>query len=430
MRRSIPLTLIVIALSVPSLRADDWPQWGGPQRDLVWRESGIVDQLPAGQLPRVWSVPIGEGYAGPAVAEGRVFVTDRVHGAGRSGQERVWAINADSGEVLWKHEYDCSYEISYPAGPRATPVVDGDRVYTIGAVGHLFCLSAKTGEVIWSKEFTKDFDTTLPTWGMAASPLIDGDQLITLVGGPQALIVSFDKRTGKELWRSLHDPAIGYCPPVIFDFGQSRQLIVWHPHAISALDPATGRKLWEVPFQVQAGLTIATPRKVGNHLLVTAFYNGSRMLEVAPDGSGAKVVWQGHSDSEVDTDGLHGLMCTPWLTEDVVYGVCSHGQLRCLNAHTGKRIWETKAATGEGRWWNAFIIPHEDRFFIHNEQGDLILARLTPQGYEELSRSKLIEPTRDVRRRMTIWSHPAFAMQSVFARNDRELIRVDLRAKP
>lgn len=407
--------------------ADDWPQWGGPNRDLTWRETGIVDELPEGRLPRMWSTPIGEGYAGPAVADGRVYVMDRLHGDGLDGVERVLCLDADSGEVLWTHEYECMYTIRYPAGPRATPTCDGDRIYTVGAVGHLFCLDADSGDVVWSKHFPGDYGTQLPMWGMAAAPLVDGAQLIVLVGAPDGLLISFDKRTGEELWRALDDPRIGYCPPVVYEFGGTRQLIAWHPSSITALDPATGELLWDVPFLVQAGLTIPTPRKHGNRLLVTSFYNGSMMLEVPPDGT-PDMLWRGQSDSEQQTDGLHGLMCTPILTDSHVYGVGSYGQLRCLDADTGERIWSTFEATGEGRWWNAFLVPQGDRVFIHNEQGELIIAELSPEGYRELSRSLLIEPTRPVRRRMTIWSHPAFAMRSVFARNDREIVRVNLAA--
>ena len=241
-------------------------------------------------------------------------------------------------------------------------------------------------------------------------------------------MVSFDKLTGKELWRSLEDEQIGYCPPVIMTFGKTRQLVVWHPTAISSLDPKSGKLIWQVPFRVRVGLTISTPRQVGNRLFVTAFYNGPMMIEVSEDGKQAKVAWKGTSDSEVKTDGLHSIMATPIFTGKHSYGVCSYGQLRCLDATNGKRIWESLAATGKGRWWNAFLVSHQDRHFIHNEQGDLIIAKLTPSGYQELSRAKLIEPTRRVQRRMTIWSHPAFAMKSVFARNDKELVRVNLAA--
>jgi outer membrane protein assembly factor BamB len=435
------MSFLVLGVEVTTASGDEWPQWGGPQRDLVWRESGIVGTLPAGTLPRVWSTPISDGYAGPAVAEGRVYVTDRVHDDASQGRERVLCLDADTGELLWKHEYECQYTISYPAGPRATPVVDDGRVYTMGAVGHLLCLDAASGALQWQKHFPTDFGTKLPTWGMAASPLVDGDQLIVLVGGPDALVVSFDKRTGEERWRSLDDDEVGYCPPVIFDFGGVRQLIQWHPAAVSALDPQTGKVHWQAPFPVQAGLTIATPRQFGETLFVTAFYNGPLMLRVKPDASGADVLWKGSKESEIDTDGLHSIISTPFRDATHIYGVCSYGQLRCLNAATGERVWETLEATGNDRWWNAFLIPHKPadardvagshRVFIHNEQGELIIAELSPEGYREQSRALLVEPTRRLgrQRRMIVWSHPAFADKSVFARNDREIVRVDLSAR-
>ena len=413
---------------------DDWPQWGGPQQDLVWRETGIVKTLPTtGMLPRVWSAPLGEGYSGPAVAEVNsrwcVFITDRIFKQ-RVGYERVLCLDAETGKQIWIHEYPVEYSVSYPAGPRSTPVIDEGRVYTLGAQGHLICFDAKSGKVIWSKNFVEDYGTKLPSWGAVAAPLIDGNQLISLVGGKQnSLVVSFDKVTGKELWRSLNDPAVGYAPPVIFTFGGKPQLIIWHPTAVSALEPNTGKLIWEVPYAVRYGLSIATPRKVGNRLFVASFCNGPRMIEVSQDGTHAKIVWSGNSDNEIKTDGLHPIMMTPVFDGTHIYGVCSYGQLRCLDASNGRRLWETEKATGKGRWWNAFIIPHEDRYFLHNEQGDLIIANLTPSGYTEISRAKLIEPTRRVKRRMTIWSHPAFAMKSVFARNDKEIVRVDLSAK-
>jgi outer membrane protein assembly factor BamB len=428
---SVALCTAALGLPRPTAVADDWPQWGGPRRDLVWRETGIAKTLPRpdenGYLPRVWATPIGEGYAGPAVANGRVFVMDIVDRRGARGKERVLCLDANTGKVVWKHTYDVRYDISYPAGPRSTPVIYEGRVYTVGAVGNFFCFEETTGKILWQKNFVKDYDTRLPIWGMVASPLVDGGQLITLVGGAEnALVVSFDRKTGKELWRSLRDRAVGYAPPVIFTFGKTRQLIVWHPSAVSSLDPANGELLWKVPFRVRSGLTIATPRRVGNRLFVSAFYNGPRMLEVAADGKSAKIAWKGNSDSEVNTDGLHCLIPSPWMTKTHIYGVGSYGQLRCLDAKTGKRVWETFKATGHDRWWTAFLVPHEDRFFIHNEQGELIIAKLSPKGYEEISRAKLVAPTRRVRRRMTIWSHPAFAMKSVFARNDKEIVRVDL----
>lgn len=418
---------VFLAVGISDATADDWPQWGGPQRDLVWRETGIVGQFPdSNVLPRAWATPISEGYGGPSVADGRVYVMDRVR---KDYLERVLCLDAATGKIIWHHDYEARYSISYPAGPRCTPVIDNDRVYVVGAVGHMFCLNNDDGAVVWQHNFVDEFGTQLPTWGMVASPLVDGDQLITLVGGNEnSLVVSFDKHTGKELWRALQDTAVGYAPPVIFELGGRRQLIMWHPEAVSSLDPKSGKLIWQVPYRVRAGLSIATPRTFGNRLFVASFYNGPRMIEVANDGASAKVTWSGKSDNEIRTDGVHPIMCTPWFDGKNIYSVCSYGQLRCLDASNGKRLWETLDATGEGRWWNAFIIPHQDRFFIHNEQGDLIIARLSSSGYDEISQAKLIEPTRLVKRRMTIWSHPAFAMKSVFARNDKEIIRVNLAA--
>ena len=427
-----PLTMVLASVlvwltAVSSATADDWPQWGGPNRDLVWRETGIVKTLPTkGLLPRVWSTPVGEGYSGPAVADGRVYITDYIR---NKRIERIHSLDAETGKILWSRTYPVRYSISYPAGPRMTPVIERDRVYTIGSMGDMFCMKVSDGSVIWKKNFVADYGTKLPIWGMVASPLIDGQQLITLVGGTDgSLVVSFDKLTGKELWRSLEDEMIGYCPPVIMTFGKTRQLIVWHPTAISSLDPTNGKLIWQVPFAVRVGLTISTPRQAGNRLFVTAFYNGPMMIEVSPDGRNAKVAWKGKSDSEIKTDGLHSIMTTPIFNGSHIYGICSYGHLRCLDASNGKRIWETIKPTGKDRWWNAFLVTHEDRQFIHNEQGDLIIAKLSPKGYQEISRAKLVEPTRKVRRRMTIWSHPAFAMRSVFARNDKELVRVSLAA--
>jgi outer membrane protein assembly factor BamB len=425
--------LLVLALfATPIARADDWPQWGGPQRDIVWREKGIVERFPTnGLLPRVWSTPIGGGYAGPAVANGKVYVMDRIKA---EGIERVLCLDAANGKILWKHQYHCPYTVQYDAGPRMTPLIDAGRLYTIGAMGHMFCFDAGSGDIIWQKNFADDYETRIPGWGMVASPLAVGDQLITLVGGAdKALVVSFDKATGKEIWRALSDTEPGYCPPMLFTFDGTPQVIIWHPHAVSSLDPETGQTYWEIPFNVGASLCVPAPRQTGNRLFLTSFYNGPRMIEVGEGGKSAKIVWQGKSNSEAPdrTDGLHSIMPTPWVNETHIYGICSYGQLRCLDAKTGKRLWETREATGDGRWWNAFLIPHEDKFFIHNDQGDLIIADLSPAGYKEISRAKLIEPTRkgDAQGgRKTIWSHPAFALQSVFARNDKEIVRVNLAA--
>lgn len=419
--------------------ADDWPQWLGPQRDSVWRETGIIERFPDGGPPILWRTPIGSGYAGPAVAGDRVFLMDRRLPEGTQnppnpfekplvpGRERVLCLEAASGRVLWTHDYDCPYSISYAAGPRCTPLVAGGSVYTLGAEGHLFCLDAASGRPVWARDFKQDFGAKTPEWGFAGHPLLDGDRLFCLVGGSGSVAVAFDRTTGRELWRALSAKEPGYCPPTLIEQDGRRVLVIWHPEAVNGLDPDTGRVLWTVPFPVRYGLTIATPRPAGDQLFVTAFYEGSRMLRLG--AAAPEVVWRSTKASEKDTTALHAIMSTPFIVDGHIYGVCSYGQLRCLKLETGERVWETLAATTpdkETRWGNAFLVRHADRFFLFNERGDLISARLSPAGYEEISRARLLEPTNRDPGRPVVWSHPAFAHRRVYARNDGEIVCANL----
>lgn len=432
-RARVLISLLVLMSCPAGVRADDWPQWLGPRRDGVWREQGILEKFPQDGPRRRWRTPIGAGYSGPAVAAGRVYVTDRVADVVAKdpfakeklgGQERVLCLDEATGKELWKHEYDCAYEVSYPLGPRTTPLVHGDKVYTLGTMGDLKCLETGSGKVIWEKNFVRDFEARVPLWGFASNPLLDGDKLICLCGGPGSTVVAFHKETGKELWRSLSVDEIGYAPPVIVNAGGTRQLIIWLPNAVNSLDPETGKRLWSQPFMVKANLTVPTPRQSGDLLFVTSFYNGSMMLRLNHDKPGAELLWKGKGRGEQtnQTDGLHSIMPTPFIKDGYIYGVCSYGQLRCLNLK-GERIWETFQATGgqEVRWGNAFLVEHGDKFFLFNEKGDLIIARLSPKGYDEVSRAHLIDPTDRFPKRLVVWTHPAFANRSVYVRNDKEI---------
>ena len=155
------------------------------------------------------------------------------------------------------------------------------------------------------------------------------------------------------------------------------------------------------------------------------------MMRLEARSPTASLLWKGQSNSELpkNTEGLHSLMSTPTLDHGYLYGVCSYGHLRCLEAETGKRVWATLAPTGEDRWSTAFLVRHEDRYFIFNEKGELILAELSPAGYQEIGRMKILEPTQQAGRRKVVWSHPAFAGRCIFARNDKEIVCVDLAAK-
>jgi len=433
--------LAVLNFCTGLLFADDWPQWLGPHRDSVWRESGIVERFPSNGPPVLWRASIGGGYAGPAVAGGRVFVVDRQLAQGITnpsdpfdrgvirGTERVLCLNEGDGKLLWKYEYDCPYTISYPAGPRATPLVSGGKVYTLGAEGNLCCLDAASGKLLWSRDFKKDFEAKTPLWGFAGHPLIEGNKLICLVGGSNSVAVAFDKDTGKELWRALSAKEPGYAPPVVCQAGGKRQLILWHPESVNSLDPETGALYWSEPFLSRSGMTIATPRKLADFLFFTTFYNGSLMLRLDPARPTASPIWRSEKVSEKDTTQLHAVMCTPFLEDGHIYGVCSYGQLRCLQADTGERVWETFQATTSGepvRWANAFLVKNGNHFFLFNEKGDLIIANPSPPGFEEISRAHLLEPTNTAAGRDVLWSHPAFADRRVYVRNDKEIICVNL----
>jgi outer membrane protein assembly factor BamB len=434
------ISIVLLLAFAGIVQADDWPQWLGPQRDGIWRESGIIQKFPA-EGPKIrWRVPIGGGYAGPAIAEGRVYVTDRQLGTNAAnpkdpfskgsipGSERVLCLNESDGKAVWKYEYQRAYNMAYPAGPRATPVVQDGRVYSLGAEGDLFCLEAKTGKKIWGLRFADAFEANTPIWGFAAHPLLDGDKLICLAGGQGSVAVAFDKNTGKEIWRALSAKEPGYCPPMIYTAGGKRQLIIWHPEAVNSLDPETGKEYWKIPFAAKNGLSIPTPRKDGDRLFLTSFYNGSLMLKFDPDKPAVTELWRRTGKSERNTDALQSIMSTPFFEGDYIYGVCAYGQLRCLKASNGDRVWETYAATGgkETRWANAFLIKNGDRYFLPNEKGDLIIARLTPDGYQEVSRAHLLEPTNTAAGRDVVWSHPAFANRSIYTRNDKEIVCASL----
>src|SRR4030095_10272392 len=421
----------LLVASTSSLRAEDWPQWRGNGRLGVWNETGLVDRLPETGLKVTWRVPVNAGHVAPAVAGGRVFVTDARRTSGSRVVERVLVLDERTGKMLWSKEWDANYsglEMTFALGPRATPTVDDDLVYVLGAMGHLFALNVKDGSVAWQKDFVDDFDATIPSWGATAAPLVDGDRLITIAGGePDAKVIAFNKRTGAELWRALSsDWEPGYAQPIIVEAGGTRQLMIWHPTAISSLDPSTGRVFWEVPFQVDLGITVPTLVQSGSHLLATTFYNGARMLNLDEQKPAATVLWRGDSFSP------HSIISTPIVQGDYIYGM-SQGQLQCWEVATGKQVWRTRDLI-PGRttpFATAFFVRNGDRYFINTERGDLVMARLSPEGYKEISRTHLIEPTHPYAREPQGTghsSHPAYANKHVIVRNDQEILRASLAA--
>jgi outer membrane protein assembly factor BamB len=440
--------IVLVLFLPPCSKADDWPQWLGPRRDGVWREKGLVKQLPAGLKP-LWRAPLGTGYAGPAVVADRVYVMDRLRPKGPDGKparptrkgipgkERILCLDATSGKEIWKREYECPYTVSYPSGPRVTPVVRDGRVYALGAMGRLTCLDAKDGKVVWQKDLIEEYKLTgPPVWGFACHPLLEGNRLFVVVGGPGSAAVALHKDTGKELWRALTSTEVGYSPPMLVEAGGKKQLIVWLSESVNGLDPATGKAFWKQEYPVgiepqRPAVNIVSLVPHANRLFLTTYYHGPMMLELGKDKPSARVLWRGKSNSPTRPDGLHGLMATPAVKDGFLYGVGVTGELRCVEAKSGKTRWQTYDLTGGAKsdCGTAFLVRQGDRFVVFNDQGELFLAELTPKGHKIAGRMKLLEPVEEARGRKVVWSHPAFARKCVFARNDKEMVCVSLAEK-
>jgi outer membrane protein assembly factor BamB len=420
-------------MAIAHLGAEDWPEWRGKGRVGVWNDTGIVETLPA-TLPIRWRVPVEKGYSGPSVANGRVFVTDARRTRGDQVIERILVLDEHTGKTLWTRQWETDYSSMvdvWANGPVATPTIDADRVYVVGRMGDLLALNVADGKVLWQYNYEKDFGTIIPLYGTTSAPIVDGDRLIALVGGGNnANYMAFNKLTGEVIWRARSsDPEPGYNQPTIIESSGVRQLIAWDPNAVSALDPVTGKVLWEVPFTVQLALTIATPVRRGPYLFVATHYSGARMLKLDEEKPGAALLWSNDTRNE---DTINPATSTPVIDGDYVYGLSSYGTLRCLELTTGKVVWETQALTKERVLYaSAYFVRNGDRYFVNNDRGELIIAKLSPKGYEEISRSRLIEPTHpQIRRResglVAHWTQPAYANKHLITRNDTEIISVNL----
>ncbi|MDZ4657731.1 MAG: PQQ-binding-like beta-propeller repeat protein [Bythopirellula sp.] len=416
--------------------ADDWPQWMGPQRDNIWREDGILEKFPEGGPKVIWRTELAGGYAGPAVAAGKVFITDYVTADNvkianferkeSTGIERVFCLDEATGKEIWKHEYPVTYTISYPAGPRCTPSVHDGKVYTLGAEGHLFCFDVNTGKIVWQKDLTKEYKTKAALWGYAAHPLVDGNKLICVVGGEGTHTVAFDLNTGQEIWHNQDSPEQGYSPPTIIEAGGVRQLISCRPNGVSSSDPETGKENWSVPYSATSGSIIMSPVKSGDYLYVGGYSDQSLMLKLAADKPAADIEW-GNERKQ----GISPVNVQPIVDGDTIYGFDQSGTLMAVAVPSGDRLWETSAPVSEKPEGSgtAFIVRQGDRYWLFNESGDLIIAKLSPEKYEELDRVNIIKPTNNAFGRDVVWCMPAFANKKLFVRNDAEIICVDLAAQ-
>lgn len=416
--------LPVIALFLCSqLHADDWPQWRGLHRDAVWRETGILESFPKDGLKVIWRAPANISFSSPTIARGRVYFIDTVFEP--IAQERVRCFNERTGQPIWNH----LYAVKYPDwavkpesrnGPVATPLVYEGKVYTLGRSGMLFCFAADDGKIQWQKDVAKEY--SIKEFYATSSPLIEGDLLILQLGGkPEAGVVAFDRSNGKEVWKAL-DEEHYHCSPIVIESGGQRQLIVWTQASVSSLYPANGKLWWREKFL--GGTPVSTPvfDKSSNRLLIAGL-----MLQLNSDKPAAKVLWP---RSSAAGRRILSSTSTAAILGDHVYSAKSSGEFVCLDANTGEEVWSTDKITDTKNGPAIHITLNGDSALLFTDQGHLIRARLTPDGYEELSRTVLLPPTYPWSGRKVIWPPPAYANGHVFVHNDTELICVSLEKRP
>jgi formylglycine-generating enzyme required for sulfatase activity/outer membrane protein assembly factor BamB len=408
-----PVTTVATANSAGEPAPDageDWPRWRGLRGDGTWRAPKLNAVWPDDGLKRVWQREIGGGYGGMTVSQGRTYVMDRRREP--TDVERVLCFDAASGEPQWTHPYPVDYSsVSYDNGPRASPTVVQNYVYTLGAIGHLFCLDAASGDVVWSHDLVADYGARIPIWGLSASPVVNEDLLIVHPGGePNGCLIAFDRNTGEERWRNLPDAA-GYATPILIEHDGKSQLIAWTPANVRGLDPTNGELLWTVPFEVNYGTSIATPIFQEGLVLVSSYYEGSKAIRPGIEPESTVVVWQ-------DRRNLRGLMMQPLYRNGYVFLLDKRHGLTCVEFATGKKVWDDdNRMTPKGRNPQATMVwvGDEDRAIVLNSDGDLVLVRLNPDGYLEEARTSIIGRT---------WAHPAYAGNCVFARSDTEIVCV------
>jgi outer membrane protein assembly factor BamB len=429
---------LLLASSI--LHAEDWPQWQGVRRDSVWNESGLIEKFPTDGAKVLWRMPLRYGYAGPAVAGDKVYAIDfdtkeeSIEKLGFQkkaipGSERIFCFDSAKGTVIWKFEYPVTYDIQYPAGPRCTPTVHDGMVYTLGAMGDLFCLNAADGKVVWSKNFVKDFAAEVPVWGYAGHPLVVGELLIVQPGGEKGCALALDRKTGAEKWRAVPNIDPGYAPPSLIKHGGKDLLLIWETMNLNALDPATGNVYWSLPIVVDYKMPVMAPRVTGDLLYASGVEQTAALVKLGGTANPtAEIVWRAKPKTAQFT-----VNSSPFVHEGHIYGANVDGEFLCAKLDTAERLWTDYAPTtgkkhgGKAdRSGTCFVVKNGDRFILFSETGDLIFANLTPEKYEELSRASIIKPSGTAWNRPLVWSHPAFANKCVFARNDQEIVCVSL----
>ncbi len=403
--------------------ADDWPQFLGVHRDGTWNEKATLQAFPAGGPPVLWRVPVGRGFASAAVAQDRVFVADLELNK-PAVKERLLCLDEATGRQLWTRDY----EISYPdwafnpengSGPVPTPIVEAGRVYMVGASGRIHCWDTITGAVVWDNDLLKKHK--IRDLDCRASPLIEGNLLIFIIGAPGACVVALDKASGREVWAALDEQLINSSPLIVTAAGQ-RQLIVWTSQSISSLNPQTGEVLWSERLITSGNDGTSTPVVQGDLLLV-----GGLMMRLNADKPGATILWP---DSKAVAKRVLSATSTAIMRDGCVYSCRGKGELVCLDAKTGRQLWQADHLTEPKKGAALHITTAGSQVLIYSDEGDLFLATLTPGGCQQTSRAHLIDPTFPFEGKNRVYALPSFANGCIFVRSDKEIVCAVLMEKP
>ena len=410
---SVTKVLIVIILAFTCFLASskpvltgDWPQWRGPNRDGISKETGLLKQWPSEGPRRVWKISgLGNGYSTVSISNGRIF-TMGVRGT----REFVIALDVSDGKTLWVASQGERYSNDRGDGPRGTPTVDGDRLYALGGNGDLSCLEVATGKAVWSVNILKKFGGSNITWGLSESPLVLGDRLLVNAGGPNASIVALDKKDGSMLWKSQSDRP-GYSSAVPLEVGGIPQAIFFTHSRALGVDTRDGSLLWEYSQVANGTANIATPVVRGNRVFVSSDYGtGCVLLELKPNGKGisAQEIYfsrnmKNHHSSSV-------------LVGDTLYGFSS-AILTAMRFDNGEVLWKDRSV-GKGS-----LVYADGHLYCFSEKGVVGLVEATPAGYQEKGRFSIPQES------LPTWSHPVVAGGSLYLRDQDTLYVFDVRER-
>ena len=401
------VAVFVMAFWLPALTFGsgfDWPQWRGPDRTDVSRENGLLKEWPSGGPKQLWLFKnAGNGYSGPAIANGKLFTMGT-----RDGAEILIALNADTGEELWTASIGPIVNFDHGGGPRGTPAVDGDRIYALGGQGQLICAAVADGKVIWRGSLS-DLGGKTPNWGYSESVLVDGDKVICTPGGSKGAIAALDKTTGKVIWQSKEftDPA-HYSSVIVGEHNGMRQYIQLTAQHVAGVSATDGKLLWKSPFPGRVAV-VPTPILHNGCVYVTAGYGvGCKLVKL---GAGNQVSDM-YDNKEMKNH--HGGVV---LVGDHLYGYSDGPGWMCQEFMSGKEAWSEKNALGKG----ALSSADGMLYCLDENNGTVVLAEASPKGWKEHGRFKLNSQSKIRDSKGMFWTHPVISNGKLYLR-DQDLI--------